>query len=187
MEKKIITVEILGQECKIVASTPEEEARIQKIAQLIQSEIQSTLERTGASQVTALLYTALNLGDRLFRELESTENLREQITESADRIAKLEKMISQKGKEPRKTKGKKAKEEIKEDPDFVAEAVEESIPEIVENPVENSENPPVETAEAVSFPLMEDQETRSREEETASEPQSEGEEFPEEQTKLPNC
>ncbi len=121
MEKKTIMVEILGQECKIVANSPEEENRIHKTIALIQGEMKSMIGKTSVSQVTALLYTTLNIGDRLFREMESTENLRDQISENAEQIAKLERELqkAKKPKEPKeqpKGKSKGKKEETPEPP-----------------------------------------------------------------------
>lgn len=109
MEKKKIIVEILGQECKIFANSPEEEQRVKKIADLIQVEAEHIIKKTGTSYMTALLYTALNLGDRWFCEIESTENLREQIARGAEAVEKLERELQkrQKGKEPPRGRAKK--------------------------------------------------------------------------------
>lgn len=109
IEKVAIDVDILGQDCQVMCSSPEEELRVQKTASLIREEVENIVRQAGVSQVTALLYTALNLGDRLFREIESTENLRDQITQGAEQIAKLERELHKKpkAKESTKARGKK--------------------------------------------------------------------------------
>ncbi len=138
-EKTAIAVEILGQDCQIMCSSPEEELRVQKTATLIRDEVSNIVKEAGVSQVTALLYTALNLGDRLFREIESTENLREQITQGAEQITKLERELhkKQKTKEPAKARGKKesVKENAKVIPETVVEAIQEPLEEAIQEPV----------------------------------------------------
>lgn len=110
MEKQQVTVTILGQEYKIMASSPEEKGRIQKTATFVQGELEEILSKTGASQVTALVYAALNMGDRFCKEQEGMENLRVQITESAERVAKLEKELQKlKQDKPKRETTRRAK------------------------------------------------------------------------------
>lgn len=114
MEKKQISITILGQECKIMANDPQEEKRIRNTVTLLEQELESILSHSGVSQVTALIYAALNMGDRLYREQEAMENLRVQITESADLVAKLEKELQKQDKPKRKESAKtKAQKEAK--------------------------------------------------------------------------
>lgn len=133
MEKQQITISILGQECKIIANSPEEEARILKTAKLVQGELDDILAQSGVSQVTALVYAALNMGDRLCREQESMENLRVQITESAERVAKLEKELHKIKQEKPKRKTKAAAPEPPPEPQpepeqvVMAEAIQEPV------------------------------------------------------------
>ncbi len=119
MEKRTMKVTILGQVCKVVVNTPEDEARLAKTTQLLQQEVDEMLGHPGISQLTAAVYAAMNIGDRLCREQDAMENLRQQITQSAERATKLEKelqKLKQENKQEKKAKAsRKGKEDLLED------------------------------------------------------------------------
>lgn len=114
MNKKRVSVTILGTEYTIMSGSPEEEAYIRKTAALVEDEVAKVLEKNGVSQVGALVYAAMNIADLFFKEQSNTENLRFQITQSAERTSKLEKELSR-AKSDKPDKGDKTNKREKKE------------------------------------------------------------------------
>lgn len=141
MEKEILKIDIVGQECRVGVHNEVEKARAIKTSLVLQGELDAMLKVSQGSRMLALAYAAMNVTDRLCREQEAMDNLRLQITESAERVSKLERELSKAREKPKsRKKAEKNKEDEEKLEDNKAEAVKSSdiVPEIEEAPVKEA-------------------------------------------------
>lgn len=159
MDKFKVTVNILGKDYHMLASTVEEEAYIRKTGKLVESEMRKVLTNNGVSQVSALVYAGMNIADLYFKEQSITENLRVQITQSAEEATKLEKEIARMKadkpkREPKTGKGKTVAspepveaplQNLLEEIEMATEEVAEKVQEKTEGKAEEKEEEVVDT------------------------------------------
>lgn len=113
MDRFKVKFTILGAEYSIWASCPEEEDYILKTAKTVSDQVEQILSSGSITELAALVYASMNMADLYYKELQNSENLRFQITQSASQVSKLEKeVVKLKGEKTKRTR--KAAAEPKE-------------------------------------------------------------------------
>ncbi len=108
--KQTITVTIMGQEYTLKAS--EEQGYVEKIAALVDKEIESVIKGSGASHLRGSVLAAMNLADNYYKEQNKCQELENQIKERTEEIAKLQMEISRQKQEIFKIKNKSKQTKI---------------------------------------------------------------------------
>lgn len=108
--KQTINVTILGQDYTLKAS--EESGYVEKIAAQVDKEIDSVIRASGASHLKGAVLAAMNISDQLYKEQQAADELRSQMKERGEEIAKLQMEISRQKQEIFKIKNKNKQTKI---------------------------------------------------------------------------
>ena len=73
----------------------EDESYVRQVASYVDGQIRDVLEQSRLSQADAAILSALNIADQYYREQSAAENLRRQVKEGLEELAKLKTELSE--------------------------------------------------------------------------------------------
>jgi len=103
--KQKVTVTIAGHDYTLIAE--QDESYVRKVAAHVDHHLREVMSQGRLSQADGAVLAATNIADQYFHELDSAENLRQQIKELLEESAKLKLELSECKREIFRLQGKK--------------------------------------------------------------------------------